>query len=313
MGQKLVVVIIGLPLFAKRLATQLSNFYPNGKFIALDTYYSKIDKLKSLWWIRRASVVFSINGSLETSKIFDYTLKLGKPLIMNWVGTDVQLAQKFVKNGTYRKNYIEKAIHLCEVTWIQEELTEIGIEATICNFASFDKSFVLSENFTNELAVLNYIPEDRKQFYGMDIYIQLAKSNPAIHFYIAGSQAKEYQDLPKNVFPLGWVKNMDALYDKIQVCIRIPEHDGLSTFVLEGLARGKQVIYKYAYPHVMNCSEFSDINMQLKEFEKQWLSKQSLINTEGADFVRNKFNSNIILGNLINLFQDLNTKNNATK
>ena len=37
MDTKLTVVIIGLPLFAKRLAKQLSAYKPEGKYIALDT------------------------------------------------------------------------------------------------------------------------------------------------------------------------------------------------------------------------------------------------------------------------------------
>ncbi len=304
MDTKLTVVIIGLPLFAKRLAKQLSAYKPEGKYIALDTYYSKRDKILALWWIRKADIVFSINGSLETSKIFDYTLKLGKPLVMNWVGTDVIFAKKQFNNKKIRQDYVNYAIHLCEVDWIKEELFEIGIDAKILNFACFDKVFKTDESFKNHFAVLNYIPEDRKSFYGIDLYIELAKLNPTIHFYIAGCMANEYV-LPVNILPLGWVSDMNDLYLKVQVCIRIPEHDGLSTFVLEGLARGKQVIYKYQYPNVFQLNDIHDIDSKLKEFQTKWLAKQSLINLEGMNYISEHFNSNFILSNLLSFFYNL--------
>lgn len=305
MGKKLTIVIIGLPLFAKRLATQLQSYYPKGKFIALDTYYNRFDKIKALYWIKRADVVFSINGSLQTSTIFDYTLRLKKRLIMNWVGTDVQLAQEAVLKQAYRVDYIEKAIHFCEVEWIQRELKAIGIHAEISNFASFNKRFDAHENFSNRFSVLNYIPEDRKEFYGFTSYIQLAKENPSIDFYIAGCLAAEVNNLPKNIIPLGWVNDMNALYAKIQVCMRIPEHDGLSTFVLEGLARGKQVIYKYDYPNVFSPKSFEELNEYLKSLEKKWQDQTSLINEGGMKFVQEHFNEEFILGNLIETFQKL--------
>ena len=304
MGRKLTIVIIGLPLFAKRLANELSIYDPKGRYIALDTYYSTKDKILALWWIRKADLVFSINGSIDTSKIFDYTLKLGKPLVMNWVGTDVITAKNKYETKKIREDYVKNALHLCEVDWIKQELLEIGIDAKISNFATFNKVYQIEESFHNHFAVLNYIPEDRKSFYGIDLYVELAKRNPSIHFYIAGCVANEHK-FPDNIFPLGWVSDMNELYNKVQVCLRIPEHDGLSTFVLEGLARGKQVIYKYDYPNVIHLADLSEIDFKLKELQAKWLDKKSLINVEGMKFISEHFNTDYILSNLLSLFSDV--------
>lgn len=292
------VIVIGLPLFAGRLAKSLSSFDKSNSYTWLNTYYTKIDKLKARFLIPRADCVISINGSIETSKVFDLTLNKKVPLIMNWVGTDVLTAAAAFKSGNYRKDYIENAIHFCEVNWIQDELKAIGIKAEIVNFASFDNKFQLEKPASEKFTVLTYIPNERSDFYGPDLFLNVAKSFPDINFLIAGTTAKQYQPLPKNVKALGWVKDMDSLYANVHVCVRIPEHDGLSTFILESLARGKDVIYKYPFDYCLQAeNEF--------EFKTVLQNRYSLFakgiwdsNHAGAEFIAKEFNSNQILSEL---------------
>ena len=129
MGKSLKIVILGLPLFGERLAAHLNSYDTENSYRFLNTYYSKWDKFRSFWAIPKADAVFSINGSLNSSGAFDRTLKSNVPLIMNWVGTDVLLAEEAKSKGTYRTDYLEKAHHFCEVNWIKEELDDIGIVA----------------------------------------------------------------------------------------------------------------------------------------------------------------------------------------
>jgi glycosyltransferase involved in cell wall biosynthesis len=300
MGKPLKIIIVGLPLFAERLAKSLSEFDPKNHYTFLNTYYSKKDKLKARFLIPRADLLFSINGSVVASGVFDLAMRKKVPIIMNWVGTDVLLATEAVKSGNFRKDYISYARHFCEVGWIQDELKEIGIDADIVNFASFDKHFELKLPSSQRFTVLTYLPKVRSDFYQPEIFLQTARRFPDIDFLIAGTEALEYQPLPDNVKALGWVSDMDALYDKVHVCVRIPEHDGLSTFILEGLARGKDVFYKYSFDHCFQVSDEVQFSEVLKRRFNDFQEGNWKPNVEGAEFIANEFNRNKILGDLVN-------------
>ncbi|MFT5778964.1 MAG: hypothetical protein ACI837_001921 [Crocinitomicaceae bacterium] len=293
------VVVVGLPLFAKRLKDGLTRFDPTNKYLHFDTYYSKKDKIKARLQIPRADCVFSINGTIESSGVFDLALKKNVPLVMNWVGTDVLKAIDAYKNSRHQQHYIDKAIHFCEVDWIQEELREIGIEAEVVNFAAFDKRYELMDAPGNILKVLSYIPGNRSDFYGMQTFIRLAEKFPEAEFSIAGTEGLDYQPLPANLKALGWVKDMDALYKQIHVCVRYTEHDGLSTFILEALARGKQVLYKNPYNHCMHCPDELELEKQLNALHLKLKAGESLVNKAGATFIKNHFNEECIFGDMI--------------
>lgn len=307
MGRKMKIVIVGLPLFAERLAAKLTEYDRNNQYICLDTYYKKWDKIKARVIIPRADVVFSINGSLTRSGVFDLALSKNIPLVMNWVGTDVLKAIDAVKNGKAVSEYKTKAIHYCEVDWIKEELAETGIVPEIVNFASFDQEFALKVP-QNDLTVLTYISDGRAEFYGIKSILKLADRFPSVNFLIAGTKAEKYEPLPKNVKALGWVNNMGELFDQSHVCIRFPEHDGLSTFILEALARGKEVLYKYPFTHCHHCPDESALEDTMSKLKEKFENGQWEINTNGADLIRNEFSSNAILGGLINRFRTISGK-----
>lgn len=217
---------------------------------------------------------------------------------MIWVGTDVITATAAFKSGKYRKDYIENAVHFCEVNWIQDELKAIGINADIVNFASFDKKFQLMNPISQKFTVLTYIPNQRSEFYGPNLFLNVARSFPDINFIIAGTKAEEYQPLPENVKALGWVEDMDSLYADVHLCVRIPEHDGLSTFILESLARGKDVIYKYPFDYCLQAGNEMEFKSVLQSRYSLFINGLWESNRSGAEFIANEFNSTQILGEL---------------
>lgn len=305
MGAKMKVMIVGLPLFARRLAKDLQQFDPSNEYIHLDTYYSKVDKFRALFLIPKADIIFSINGSLLSSTVFDMALKKKIPLIMNWVGTDVTKAVEAFNRGEFRKDYIERAIHFCEVNWIREELLTIGIHAEVVNFAVFEKQPSVRAGTNERLKVLSYIPEERSEFYGMSAFLNLAKNNPDVDFVIAGSLAKQYAPLPENLTALGWVDNMDRLFAESDVCLRFPEHDGLSNFILEALANGKQVIYKYNYNHCIQAINESELQRVLDHLKSEHKKGKDLTNFEGVEFMKATFNKARIFGELLTRFKTI--------
>lgn len=293
------ILIVGLPLFAERLCNALKEYDHENSYFHLDTYYSKMDQIKALYQIRRADCIVSINGSIITSRVFDLAFKKKVPLIMNWVGTDVVKSTKAFKEGNFHQNYIDNAIHFCEVEWIQEELKEIGIDAKIVNFAVFKKTYELKKASSDQLTVLSYIPNKRSNFYGMKTMIRMAEELPSIQFLIAGNKGEEYAPLPPNMKALGWVEKMDEIYEQTHVCVRYTEHDGLSNFILESLARGKQVAYKNDFNYCAHCPNESTLKSTLLDFEERFKSGNDLLNPAGAKFIQDEFNENVILGGFI--------------
>lgn len=302
------VIVVGLPLFSKRLAIALKKFDPENEYISLDTYYNRWDKLKAYFKIPHTDIVVSINGTIQTSRVFDRAFEKGVPVIMNWVGTDVLKSIEAFKSGNYRKDYISKAIHFCEVSWIKDELKQIGVEAEIVNFAAFDKKYDATISPNKQFTALTYIPEKRSQFYGMLSILKIAEKVPEIQFVIAGTTANDFQPLPANVTALGWVSNMNEVFDDAHVCIRFPEHDGLSTFILEGLARGKQVIYKYPFDYCQVAKDEQELFERLKELESQFKRGTWKINDGGINFIQTHFNENVIIGGLIDKFKKISGK-----
>jgi hypothetical protein len=293
------VLIVGLPLFAKRLAANLNRFDPASTYIHLDTYYSRWDQLKALWHLRTADCVFSINGTLSTSALFDRAFKKRIPVIMNWVGSDVSDAVRAVKENRHIESYRQQAIHFCEVGWIKEELASAGIRAEIVNFASFDQQFKPVPFSGERLQVLSYIPEAKAAFYGMEAYLGLARQFPEADFTIAGATGENYHPLPENVKALGWVNNMDELFERSHVCIRFPEHDGLSTFVLEALARGKQVLYKYPFEQCIYCPDEELLEKGMEAVSHLFQQQLLPVNEDGMRFIHETFSEPVILGGLV--------------
>ena len=298
MGRRKKIIVVGLPLFSKKFASEFSKFTKEYKLIALDTYYSKFDKLKFLFHIYTSDLIFSINGSLTKSLVFDIAFRNKIPVIMNWVGTDVIKSTQAFKNNTYVSKYKDEAIHFCEVDWIKEELSEIGIKAEISNFASFDRVFDLKSTNNKRLRVLSYIPDNRAEFYGIKDILELARSFTNVDFIIVGGDSKAYEPLPKNYKAIGWIKDMGPIYDQVDICIRHTEHDGLSTFVLEGLARGKVVFYNNKFTHCHFTPNLEALKQQLAQVLTSFDSGNSILNNEGAKFISTEFSKDVIFKKL---------------
>lgn len=299
------VVIVGLPLFAKRLAENLTAFDPVNKYVFLNTYYSKKDQLKAFFHLQSADVVFSINGTLSKSRLFDYAFKKKIPVIMNWVGTDVQVARTAVETNQFNEGYRSNAIHFCEVAWIQEELKAISISAKIQNFAAFPSSDQIEPFKTDQLCVLTYINDARKEFYGIKEILALASRFPQIHFYVVGTTASNYEPLPRNVSALGWVENISPYFDLCQIAIRFPEHDGLATFVLESLAKGKHVLYKYPFDSCIHTPDSNELDKAIKVLQERFIVGELKPNIEGSQFIQSAFNKEVIFGTLVNYFKSI--------
>jgi hypothetical protein len=288
------VLIVGLPYFTENLVRDLRAFDSDNTYYRLDTYYNKKDRLKALLLIPRVDVVYSINGALDKSRVFDWAFFWKKKVMMTWVGTDVTKAKKLEAPNT---TYLNKSHHYCEVNWIQEELKSLNINAKILNFFNFSELKPAQMPNDKKLKVLTYISKDREAYYGWSQVIEAARACPMIEFTVVGTEG--INEWPENVQCKGWVDNMPELFEKHHATIRFVEHDGLSGFVLESLLRGKHVLYSQPLNHCVHVNNTESMINALKELSDVNESGKLSVNESGASFVADNFNREKIFSDLI--------------
>jgi len=153
---------------------------------------------------------------------------------------------------------------------------------------------VLPDNFN----ILTYLHPGREEFYGIEKLITCAEKFPDIPFYITGSESYRGKT-PNNVKFFGWVDNLDTMIANAGICVRLPEHDGLSSFVLESLSKGKIVAYTYDYPHCIQCLNAEELCLIVEKKKTEFDKGELEINFGGIKFIQEEFNEEIIFDNLL--------------
>ena len=108
----MLVLVNGLPYFGRILVRDLNEFDSKNKYIFLDTYYSKLDKLLFFFLVPFSKLIISFNGVSDNSGALNWVLKWKKKILMQWQGSDVMLAKQRSKENKIDLRYINKAIHL---------------------------------------------------------------------------------------------------------------------------------------------------------------------------------------------------------
>jgi len=248
--------------------------------------------LKLLMWLgcgrwRDYDVIYRVGGS--GTWMYNFILAFtGKPIIWHWIGSDVLLlrnnciirwGQKFLQR--HKITYWPR-LHAADSPDVQRELQLLGIQADVVRLLP-ERIEAPVEPLPETFTVLSYWLENRKQFYGGDIVMQLARELPEVRFLILGAAEDEQTNLP-NVQFLGWQTDLETFYSQSSVLIRLPEHDSLSAMVLEMLARGRYIIYNKS----MTGCHFARNYAETKEALEQ-IQKLHTPNHEGARHIQENF------------------------
>lgn len=215
-------------------------------------------------------------------------LKLfNKKVIFHWIGTDVY---NCINGSKTNYEYQLNVTHLSGSKLLHDELKNIGIESIIIPIIPFSMDLSIME-MPNTHRILNYIPQGKEEFYAADIVVNLANRNKNIIFDVVGTEKFEkIKIIPENIYFHGRVSNtaMNKIYKNITILFRFPKHDGLSMMVIEALAKGKYIIYKYKHPYVYTptSSNIEDIDQTLKKI----LKLKPEINYRGHDYVKEHYN-----------------------
>lgn len=294
------IVIVGLPYFAKKISKNLHETDVAHSYIAIELGAGIFQKAKYFWQIISADIIYQIGGSHACGGTLRLATALNKKIIMHWVGTDVlNLANAFSRQEI-DVELIKKTIHLCEVNWIQRELSDLGVYANIAQIACFEDAIPTPARFPDSFSILTYVGKGREVFYGLGKLITLAQIFPEIEIRVAG--ISEYSEpLPPNMRLLGWVDNMRTEYENCILYLRLPEHDGLAFSVLEALACGRYV----GYVNKFSWTQKIDNDAALVDFVKSLVMKfdRNLlnINSDGYDFIARNYSRSKVMNNLIKI------------
>jgi len=291
------VIVTGLPYFSKHIHSKLKKHCRGDQFFLLNTYYSYWDRFLYLVLLPFTDVVYSINGVTHGSKVIDLAIRFKKRIVFHWAGSDVMYARKAFENKIAVREYIEKSTHLACSPWFVDELATMNIPARFIPLNTAipgqGREFPMPDIFS----ILTYIPQNEEKFYGLEHIIQLARRFPEIPIRIAG-MATYPRLLPDNITLLGWIRNMPEEICRNTVCVRMPEHDGLSFFVIESLVNQRYVIYNQRFDPCIYASD--DQSLQEKVFELKLKSERHELvsNLEGMEYVLKNFNETDIVQNI---------------
>ena len=262
----------------KRAVMNAETVNPQGKFAVLKWIVT------GQW--RRFDVIHIVQGIWLWKQALVWLL-VPRPVVCHWIGSDVGQFQRNCKKGwegfLLRLAVSRRVIkHLTDSPGLAEELRESGITADVVRLLpeSIEADMApLPEHFS----VVSYWLDTRKDFYGGDIVMQLAREYPDIEFRILGTLGTG-EKAPANVKYFGFKEGLSDIYRQSSVLIRIPKHDSLSAMVLEMLARGRYVIYNKKLPGCHFAGDLQEARKALLEI-RQYKQPNSL----GAQTVKEMF------------------------
>src|SRR5579872_2529830 len=181
------VLVTGLPLFARRIADLLAGDGWRTTVITPQAVQKgalrSIEKARLLSNLAFSQVVYQIGGPCVNDRIVRTCANLGRPIILHWVGSDVS---EVVANPALRSSVKSEVItNWCDSVWLQAELNQVGISATVMPSSAVLTSEVLPLP-AGPLTVLLYLPEKRWDFYSGDALTSLAQEFPSVRFLVVG-------------------------------------------------------------------------------------------------------------------------------
>lgn len=295
---KKIIILVGLPLFARKMAKDLGEMDPSKKFLTFDTYYSIKDKILFFLALPFCSMVISFNGVTDKSGTLDWVLRWKKKLIFQWMGTDALLAMQRFKDGSINRTYIDYARNFVDSPWQQEEIKSIDLPIHIVPF-KYGRELTPLQNYS-KITVFTYVAESRMLFYGWDKIKFAAQKFPSLEFRVAGLKnvSEEY---PSNIKLLGWLESeeMDKEVVSAPIFLRMTDHDGFSVTVIEALSVGAEVIWSHPSECIHWVKNQMELVNKIEEVIALIQNRNLTPSCENINFSKKTYNKNRLLRDYI--------------
>jgi len=245
-------------------------------------------------WKRLSSIdvlqVTAWNASLYWGKAVLAAKFAGKPVVRFWVGSDV-LA---LMNSSRERRFAKAMDHLTTanvVQWhnLKTELESFGIQSRVIPGPHARSDAEVLKQLPRRFTILAYLDDVRWTFYGGDIVLRLAKEHPEWLFLILDCSGTGQAPL-ENVTYLGHVPDseIESVYEKTSVLVRVTSHDGLPRMILEALARGRHVVWNQEFPHCRLANSFEEVTSALDSLQGEGP------NGHGSKFIRDEYHPKVL-------------------
>lgn len=286
------ILILGLPYFGRMLASILDDR-------GWEARYSEHPGRKLGGWARlaplvaRADIVYLIGSRIDRySPQALLSAVRRRPIVIHWVGTDVEFAREEFRKGRASARLARRAVHLADAPWLVDELGELGMRA---DYAPLPVPGIYREEpppLPETFRVLLYYPVDPidREVFDWDTMLELVKAFPGIQFQLIPSPPATLPGpLPGNLAAQGWVTDMDAVYRGTTVYVRLTSHDGTSFMAIEALSRARYVIWTHPLEGAIRAAGFDDASAALRDLWDRHRRGELGLNSRGREAVLTHF------------------------
>ena len=308
------ITVLGLPYFSKYLVDLINSscFHLEAQFVDIARKKFIISRYLSLFReIFSSDLVYRMSG-FPRKKIVQFIQILNIPLVIHWVGTDVLTAKKCFQGIS--KHYLNQKniIHWTDAPWLVKELNEIRIESEFVPLpVSTVKEILLQDtpSLPEKFTILSFLSDNRLKFYGSDYIIKLVKDFPEISFLIVGSSGKFLKDKLSNIKFLGWTSDMNKVYSKSALLVRMVKHDGYPWTIQEALAMGRYAIWNYPLIGVFQARNYQELYSQVNKLFALHKEGKLTLNKQGRQYIKKELSPQILTKQIVDkLSKVINSK-----
>jgi len=271
-------VVVGFDYHVGVFCRKMNAHSTAWRFLAYPS--TRIGLLRALFRIGRAKALIRFGGPAPHPLLMAAARVCKVPIFVIWAGSDVTLVLDQPSKLTQAKR--SEITHLAVAPWLADELKQAGIKAQYIPIIGLNTA--IGTDVPREFNVLTYLPGPRRDFYGKAHVYEVARRLPDTNFLIVGPGAPD-SSAPSNVRFLGWLKDITPVLDQCTVVLRVPEHDGMSLVVLEALAHGKFVVWKYLIPGVKQVTSIFDTCQYLDQLRVRFAERSLGYNSPGVEFI----------------------------
>jgi glycosyltransferase involved in cell wall biosynthesis len=264
------VLVVGFPRLAEPFVDRLADD-------DLAFLYGRVPALR----VPFCDMVYQIGGGpVVNSRLFSVCRALQRKVVKHWVGSDVLRAREPLVHEQHATGLVE---HWAVAEHLVDELAEAGIPATPVPLSVVD-AVPPTPLPPPPLTILSYLPNRKFDFYNGATVLSLASRFPDVHFLIVGSDGAD-RGATKNVEFLGYQREMDPIYARCHVLLRLPRHDGLSYMVLEALNHGRQVIWNLPFESARMGRTENELACHIRELRTALAAGTLTFNARGREVV----------------------------
>lgn len=224
-------------------------------------------------------------------------VRLGIPVVVHWTGSDVLALARFLRRHAGARDHARRFAHWATAPWLVDELAALGIEASFVPFPIHKRVRYVEQTpppLPERFAVYTYVPDESPRLYGWGHVRRLARAFPEIDVHVARGEGRGLRRAPRNVHFWGWVEDLDELYARTTVAVRMTRHDGLTGTVQEPLLLERHAVWTYPFPGALRAKSYRELAAHVGRLLDLHRAGRLEPNRDGRRYVRDHLDPNAL-------------------